>query len=347
MRVATIFTLLFLFFSTNPSFGQSISTQDSITQFYAELFNKLEEQYLNRSIINWREVEKELLSSALMEENFEDALNSTSNLFDTIACNHCILFTEEAVYGSSLNKPLSQDDFSQAFLLEYEKNPSFEVKLISDKVGYILIPGMLLIDLTQDSLNAVTQKLYDQVVALAQQTTLDGWIVDLRFNIGGNVYPMLVALHPLLGNNIVYNTIGYDGSPVIPHQLENGGFYSGEKLETKVSVNIEPDINTPVAIITSKMTASAGEDIAIAFKNRGNVIFIGEKSYGFLTANDMVELPYNTQIALTTSYITDLNGKYRAFITPDVEVVKQDNFEDLTKDKNVIEAMIFFEKTAK
>ncbi|MEL7221598.1 MAG: protease/peptidase, partial [Bacteroidota bacterium] len=72
------------------------------------------------------------------------------------------------------------------------------------------------------------------------------------------------------------------------------------------------------------------------------VIFIGEKSYGFLTANDMFELPFDTKAALTTSYIADKNNKYDPYIMPDVEIIKQDNFEDLTKDGNVLKAMEFF-----
>gem|GEM_PF-6374762 len=61
-------------------------------------------------------------------------------------------------------------------------------------------------------------------------------------------------------------------------------------------------------VVIGKMTASADEDIVIAFKNRTNAKIIGEESYGFLTANDMEELPFNVSMAGTTGYIVDSKG---------------------------------------
>ena len=336
-------TLVFFFLISNLSFSQKLSTKDSITTFYSHLLDSIQAKYLNSEKVNWKQVKVSTIENAIRANSFEESLNQIIKLFDTIDCNHCELFTDKGSYKSTLNKPLSQDDFSMEFLLKLEKKPSFEVKLINENIGYVIIPGMLMIDLSQNALNIETQKMYDEIAQLAKKNELNGWIIDLRFNIGGNVYPMLAALHSLLGDNIVYNTVDKNGSVILPHRLKNGGFYSGKKLETEAKISVSPNLSVPVAIITGKMTGSAGEDIAVAFKNRTNVIFIGEKSYGLLTGNDLIDFPFNLKLALTTSYISDINNKYEPYITPDVEIIKKDNFEDLLKDQNIIRAIEFFE----
>lgn len=342
MKKVFLISISFLTLITNVSFGQNSSAQDSITNFYGKLIGELQTKYLNRNEINWAKIESYALGNALKAKNFEESLTAASLIFDSIKCNHCQLFSEQGFYGSTLNKSLSQDDFSREFLLKYQKQPSFEVKLIKDNIGYIQIPGMLMIDLSKDSLNLETQKMYNQIVDLMKDNTIEGWVIDLRFNTGGNVYPMLASLHYLIGDNIVYKELDANGNIVKTNKLKNGGFYSGENLEAKATTSVLPNLKIPVAIITGKMTGSSGEDIAVAFKNRSNTIFIGENSYGFLTGNDLIELPYNTKIALTTCYIVDNNDIYREFIIPDVTIIKEDNFEELAKDKSIIKAIDFF-----
>lgn len=340
--ISTTILLCMYFLMTNVH-GQNRpqTSKDSITFFYNDLLSNLESKYLYRDNIDWNIVKKYTLEQALKAKDLAASLETTTAVFDTIKCNHCKLFADSGFYGSTLNKQLSQEDFNRAFLIELGKSPSFRVALINRNIGYINMPGMLMINLTQDSLNIETQKMYDEIVTLQKTKKIKGWVIDLRFNGGGNVFPMLAALHSLLGNNIVYNAIDDKGVNIGVHTLKDGGFYEGDKLKAKAVSSIKPDTNIPVALLIGKLTGSSGEDIAVAFKSRKNVIFIGENTYGFLTGNDLFELPYNVKIALTTSYITDAQEKYREYIIPDIEIIKEANFEDLEKDKNVIEALKF------
>ncbi len=340
--ICTGILLSFFLFMTN-AYGQNRqpTVKDSITFFYNDLLSNLELKYLNRAYVDWAKIKKYTLEQALKADDFSTSLATTSVVFDTIKCNHCKLFSDSGFYGSTLNKQLSQEDFSREFLVELEKNPSFQVKRINKNIGYINMPGMLMIDLTQDALNIEAQKMYDEIVELQKTKKIKGWVIDLRFNGGGNVFPMLAALHSLLGDNIMYNAIDNEGINIGIHTLRKGGFYEGKEVKAKVIPSIIPDTEIPVALLIGKLTGSSGEDIAVAFKNRKNVIFIGENTYGFLTGNDLYELPYAIKVALTTSYITDAHEKYQAYITPDIEIIKEANFEDLTKDKNVMEAIKF------
>ena len=219
-----------------------------------------------------------------------------------------MLFSKSGFFQSSLNKALQQEDFSRNFLLKYEQEPGFETKIIQDSYAYVLIPGMLLLDADRDSLDRVAQHMYDEILALSEKREIKGWIIDLRFNIGGNVYPMLASLYHLLGDAVAYTELDENNKLIQRNHLEAGAFYTADKQLVKVNPSDAPDLKTPIAIITGKLTGSAGEDVAIAFKGRENTLFLGEESYGFLTGNEMVEIPYDAKMAFTTCFIADKNS---------------------------------------
>ena len=67
-------------------------------------------------------------------------------------------------------------------------------------------------------------------------------------------------MHYLLGDHVMYKELGANGKIIKTNKLNNGGFYSGDKLEAKANTTIEPNLKIPVAIITGKMTGSSGEE---------------------------------------------------------------------------------------
>ena len=340
MRNATIFFLCLLF----PLFlkAQTSSSQDSIQLVFEEIFEQLESDYLFRKKVDWKKWKEDIYPKALQANSLADALTFSTQLFDSIGCNHCMLFSNSGFFQSSLNKALQQEDFSRNFLLKYEQEPGFETKIIQDSYAYVLIPGMLLLDADRDSLDRVAQHMYDEMLALSEKREIKGWIIDLRFNIGGNVYPMLASLYHLLGDAVAYTELDENNKLIQRNHLEAGAFYTADKQLVKVNPSDAPDLKTPIAIITGKLTGSAGEDVAIAFKGRENTLFLGEESYGFLTGNEMVEIPYDAKMAFTTCFIADKNRVYRETVKPDNLIEKGDNFEQLEKDENVIRALQYF-----
>ena len=322
--------------------GVSTTEQDKIRSVFNAMFDHLEDQYLHRQDYDFASLRKETIAIAIKEESFESALLLSSGLFDRIQCNHCQIFYEDKHVASSLNKQLSQEDFSAAFLLEYQENPSFSVAVLDSKYGYVNMPGMLLIDLTTEALNQTTQEMYDAIADIAERNEIIGWLIDLRVNIGGNAYPMITALHYLLGDRVVYGVKDREGTIISTQRLKEGAFFVGDDKVVQVNAQLEPNTDTPEALLTSKLTASAGENVAIAFTHRSNSLVIGQPSYGHLTANELIDLSYGVQFALTSGYIVDEVGDYRPTIEPDISTDKQDNFVDFLLDENVKMAIDFF-----
>ena len=348
MKKKVFLNLIFALFLANISQAQNLSVKDSIHTFYDSLFYHLENRFLYKDRVNWAQVKPYIKQKALQSSSFGASLKATSQLFDTIGGAHLNIFSSFGWFKSTLGKPLSQKDFHIDFLKKYEKKPPFEVQVLKNHYGYVMIPGMLLLDISQDSLNRKTQAMYDEIMKAQQTHQLKGWIIDLRFNIGGNVYPMLAALYHFLGDAIVYKVLDINKKPLKNqnHTLKNGAFYSDKKMETITKVSQAPDLKIPVALVVGKMTGSAGELIAVGFRGRKNVTTIGETSYGMLTCNDLVKLPFGTKITLTYGYLADRNNVYTVDIEPGVKVVRKANFNDLTKDQNIVESIQFIDSIA-
>lgn len=328
---------------TATSQQKSYSVKDSITIVYDSLFHQLETRYIFRDKVDWKGLKPYFKTKALTSKSLKQAFDSTMvNLFDTIQGAHLNIFSKQGWYKSSLGRPLGQEDFSIEFLQKYAKKPGFETKILDEKYGYAFIPGMLL-DVSQDSINRKTQQMYDAIAKIARNKEVKGWIIDLRMNVGGNVFPMLASLHYFLGNNTVYTVLSTQGDIMQLHTLKDGGFYEENILRAKANPTINPNLKIPVVFITGLMTGSAGELIPVSFRGRDNVTTVGETTYGLLSGNDLTKLPFDIKITLTTGYLCDRKGKYTETITPDRHISKEDNYTDLLKDKNIIEAIKFIE----
>ncbi|MDH6212196.1 C-terminal processing protease CtpA/Prc [Chryseobacterium sp. BIGb0186] len=156
--------------------------------------------------------------------------------------------------------------------------------------------------------------------------------------------PMLLALYDLLGDNVVWGTLGIDKRLINSTKLNKGVYDQGEKKSAYIKPKGELIDKSKVAVLIGGLTASSGEVTALAFKGRSNTIFIGEKTLGKTTSNMVVTLPFDAIMPMSTGYDCDRNGNYYKQIPPDIIISKEDNFDDLMQDKNIQEAIQFFTK---
>jgi carboxyl-terminal processing protease len=150
-----------------------------------------------------------------------------------------------------------------------------------------------------------------------------GWIVDLRGNTGGNMWPMLTGIGPVLGDGVVGSFVAADGN--IPWFYQDGktGTRSPAGLET-VSLDLEeaPALQTPssapVALLVDGSTASSAEAITIAFHGRSDTRFFGTRTAGKSTAVQPFKLDDGAELYLTTAIDADRTGKqFPDGFTPD------------------------------
>lgn len=333
--------LAFLLALSGSSQGQNMTTQDSIRVFYDSLFVTLETQFIYRDSIDFEPLKPVFMERALNCTTFVEALYQTTPLFDTIGGTHCMIFWQEEYIQASPKREFTQDDFSEQFLLKYETNPSFEVKVLEDHYGYILMPGFLTFSGDADSLSRLTHTWYDQIVEAETNHDIKGWILDLRFNGGGSSAPMTLALYNLLGDTEVYNELDHKLQSKHAQFMQDGMYHYADTLEFSIQRAGQVDTEIPVAVINGLLTGSAGENVAIAFRGRENVQYIGEETFGFLTGNDLAKLPFGATMPITVGYFADRNAYYTPTVQPDVPVSKGDNFDDLLLDENIQAALQF------
>ena len=148
-----------------------------------------------------------------------------------------------------------------------------------------------------------------------------GLIIDFSSNSGGNMWPMVIGLLPVLSEGVLgafenveglRTTIVSTGDLLLmggkPHFLNFPALAVPEK---------KPKF---IALILGQHTASSGEISVLMFKGQNNVQFFGHETAGHSSANRGFPLKNGGQMFVTTSATIDRNGdKYLGSVQPDVE----------------------------
>lgn len=338
MKYIRIIVLLVFTYNLN---AQKINTsQDSIRIFYDKLFSVMHKGYLYKDSVDWKEIESEVQENLTQYPDFKSSLQEVTNIFDSAKADHCRVFYNKAEFSGTNNGP-TKKDFSDQWVKKFLTNPVFEVNVLDNQFGYILMPHIDNLDAKKNY--AIAQPMYDEINEIKSSKNIKGWIIDLRFNTGGNCMPMLLALYDFLGDNEVWGALDINKDRISRIKLSKGNYISNSKKLSYIKPKGELLDKTTVAVITNIATGSSGEITALAFKGRENTIFIGEKTNGKTTTNSIIELPFGAYMTLTGGYDCDRNGNFYEQITPDITIVKQDNFDDLLLDKNVQEAIKYIE----
>ena len=121
-----------------------------------------------------------------------------------------------------------------------------------------------------------------------------GRIIDLRGNTGGNMYPMIAAVSPLLPDGVVLRFKGRKRTT--PIWLE--AVIQSQKIPTKFIFKCN---ETPMAILTDGQTASSGEATLLCFRGLKHVRTFGAPTAGYASANQSHILNDGYLLAVTIS----------------------------------------------
>jgi carboxyl-terminal processing protease len=186
--------------------------------------------------------------------------------------------------------------------------------------GYIVLPRCSAKD--NDGLLLYAADVRRILMDLTAQSP-KGWIVDLRGNTGGNMWPMLAGIGPILGDGSVGSFVANDGNVSWFYQDGKTGTRNPAGLETvSLTLQEEPVLQTPsvapVAVLVDSSTASSAEAITIAFHGRPGSRSFGSRTAGKSTAVQPFKLDDGAELYLTTAIDADRSGKaYPDGFTPD------------------------------
>jgi carboxyl-terminal processing protease len=182
-------------------------------------------------------------------------------------------------------------------------------------IAYVFMPGY---SSGTPQANTAFADALQKILAELDAQNPKGWVLDLRENTGGNMWPMMAGIGPLLGEG--------ENGRFLTHGKSTTWWYragaSGIERYTSTKVSTAPyqlkRLLPPVAVLTGAKTASSGEAIVVAFRGRPSTRFFGAATHGQSTANQNFRLSDGTTLYLTTGIYVDRTGKtYGKAIEPD------------------------------
>ena len=188
-----------------------------------------------------------------------------------------------------------------------------EYRMLEDNLGYIAV----------SEFDSVTYDQYQQALEDLQNQGMQGLIVDLRNNPGGNLSTVCDMLDLMLPEGLIVYTEDKDGNR---QEMTSDG---------------EHQFNLPMTVLMNGNSASASEIYAGAIQDYGLGKIVGTQSYGKGVVQQIFDLKDGTCVKLTIAeYFTpngrNINGEG---ITPDVEVEYEKDENNPDADNQLEKAM--------
>ncbi len=174
------------------------------------------------------------------------------------------------------------------------ESPTVETEDPVDGIGYLRITEF----------DDVTPDQFSEGIADLQAKGMQGLLLDLRSNTGGNLDAVCEIADELLPEGVIVYTLDRDGNR---EDFESDG---------------ERSVDFPIVVLTNDYTASASEILAGAIRDYGFGKLVGTTTYGKGVVQRIYRLGDGSALKLTVeSYFTpsgfDLNG---VGLSPDVEI---------------------------
>jgi len=328
-----VIILLFLTNFYSKSYGQFPGSVDS-------LYTIIKYNSVLRSTVDWKQIDKKFKEQIKYSKSLKDTMNCFVTVLEALNDVHSQIYLNNQFYGHYPHfddsvlvwlRPLNDRAISETNKIHSE--------IFADKVGYIRVPSMQVYDPTQ--INSYAQSLSDIVTELSSKCK-KGFIIDLRLNGGGNLYPMLSGLSQFLGNQPIAYETDINDSIIRTWELKNGNFVIGGYQATDIKTKHKSKLQSiPIVVLIGPVTKSSGSMTAIAFKGRPNTIFIGEPTAdGYTTSNGYFQFAPNLTLNFSTNYVADRNNCiYKTTVNPEILISHGDNFDNLMTDKKIIYAI--------
>jgi carboxyl-terminal processing protease len=313
-------------FELRPSLAEERPPSSGVALSYLNrALDSMEMNSIKRDSINWKTLRATIISRSRGAQEIKDTYQHIRYALALLGDNHSSLMTKEQTQAWESGQDRSGMD------------AAIRSELIRPRFAYISIPTFAS---GKDSAIRAFATHIHRTIATLDSSKPCGWIVDLRDDGGGNMWPMIAGLGPLLGETQL-------GASVDRHGNRKSWWYkegkSGEGDVTLARITGHAcrlrSGNPPVAVLTGKNTASSGEAVVISFRGRPDTKSFGGATKGLSTSNETFPLIDGAMMVLTTSVFADRTGRlYGSVIEPD-EVIQTGPSTDLSIDPVVQAAL--------
>ncbi|HTU10385.1 MAG TPA: S41 family peptidase [Allosphingosinicella sp.] len=148
-----------------------------------------------------------------------------------------------------------------------------------------------------------------------------GYVLDFRGNGGGNMWPMLAGLSPLLANGELGAFVARQRDVIFQRDGAVGTRTGGTEQVIHAIAGWRPNPSlraAALAILIDGGSASSGEIVPIMFVGRARTRFFGTPTYGASTSTEGFPLPDGANLVIATSSVADRRGRlYPRGLAPD------------------------------
>lgn len=329
--------LIFLLLVSTVGFGQSgktaaalttslLSGQDSAVHLFEQALTYIQRNPFKKDI-SW---------DSLIANAREQLSDATSARDAHVVINQCLQQVQGAhsFVMPARHAALYQNDTArlQRAPALHELMGPLSASLEDGNIGYIEVPRISTTD------KAICARIADSLQSLIGDLAARGatrWIVDLRRNNGGNCWPMVAGMGPLLGDA----TCGYfvRKGKATAFKYEDGAAKLGGNIICQVTnpITLHDDQRQQIIVLTGPKTSSSGEILALAFRGMPQVRLMGEPTAGLTTGNTTYDLFDGSTLVMSICQEADRHGTIcEGKIVPH-DIVRQD---PVYKDEDLVKA---------
>ena len=194
------------------------------------------------------------------------------------------------------------------------ESPTVTSKMLDNNIGYVQITEF----------DEVTPDQYTEAIAELEASGMEGLILDLRSNPGGNVSAVCSIARQILPEGLIFYTEDRDGN-VVEYECDG-----------------KNQIDIPLVVLVNQYSASASEILSGAIKDYGIGTLVGVTTYGKGVVQRVFDFSDGTAVKLTiSSYYTPAGNNIHGIgIDPDVEVEFDSEAYQEDKTDNQLDAAI-------
>ncbi len=322
MRLLLFIILILATTPLSPSFASidfhfatdttKLTGKDSAVLLFDQALNLMRKDYYEKNSIVWDSLVTEAKRKLALANTCSDSYAIIAGCFNKMKARHSFIIpvSKTAAYTNDTNYSPRKPP---AGAIMGEIKSSFADK----DIAYLSVPWVCT---TNPVICTQVADSLQQLIATLDEKGVSKWIIDLRMNKGGNCWPMLAGIGPLIGNTLcVYFVLSNSKAPI---SYREGNAMNGNKVICSVSrkAYTTKKAQKYIAVLIGPNTSSSGELVALAFKGLPNTELFGEPTAGFTTANTSFDLLDNSMLVLTVGMEADRAGHlcYRKIIPDEI-----------------------------
>lgn len=289
---------------SEPESGMSVSA----ALYLGQALDTMQTHSIKRFEIDWETFRDQTVADATGATNSSETYPAIEAALERLGDNHSF-FLRPGSFAAAAPGMWSSPQLWPAAV-----DPT--ATLVAEGIGYVDVPEFQ--GGGQDG-NDLVLEYHRLIEAIDTLGVTCRWVVDLRGNMGGNMWPMVAGIGPILGEGTAGSFL-YPDSIVTPWYYEAGA--AGIEDFSSIAATDEPyTLVSPlpfVAVLTDSLTASSGEAVAVAFRGRDGARSFGEPTYGVSTVNAGYQLTDGAVMFLTVATLVDRLGTvYGTALEPD------------------------------